>query len=104
MRARRRCGSLIGLPSSATVWKRKRRSDTKNRRVGKGALAPCPPSITDATLEWWARFALPTLRSKRASRFSITPRRRDGVQLIVAEHMRHEARRSKDFRECHIAD
>ena len=31
------------------------------RRVGKGALAPCPPSITSA-LRWWARcrFAHPT--------------------------------------------
>src|SRR5580698_2775393 len=25
----------------------------RNRRVGKGALAPCPPS----TAKWWARFA-----------------------------------------------
>ena len=28
-----------------------------SRGVGKGALAPCPPSDN-----WWARFALPTLR------------------------------------------
>src|SRR2546421_255946 len=28
----------------------------------KGALAPCPPSIPDRRREWWARFALPTLR------------------------------------------
>ena len=27
MRARRRCGWRIGLPSSATVWKRRRRSE-----------------------------------------------------------------------------
>jgi hypothetical protein len=33
-----------------------------SRRVGKGALAPCPPSILDRHLEWWARlrFAHPT--------------------------------------------
>ena len=31
-------------------------------RVGKGALSPCPPSIRDDPREWWARFALPTLR------------------------------------------
>ena len=33
----------------------------QNRRVGKGALAPCPPCIY-GSLEWWARCALPTLR------------------------------------------
>src|SRR6185295_895120 len=34
----------------------------KSRRVGKGALAPCPPSILDRDAEWWARlrFAHPT--------------------------------------------
>ena len=32
------------------------------RRVGKGALATCPPSITDRASKWWARYALPTLR------------------------------------------
>src|SRR5262249_32825853 len=31
-------------------------------RVGKGALAPCPPSLA-AARERWARFALPTLPS-----------------------------------------
>jgi hypothetical protein len=31
--------------------------------VGKGASAPCPPSITGRASKWWARFALPTLRS-----------------------------------------
>jgi hypothetical protein len=30
--------------------------------VGKGAPATCPPSITDIVAQWWARFALPTLR------------------------------------------
>src|SRR5215216_5885400 len=30
-----------------------------SRRVGKGALATCPPSIGDHVLKWWARFALP---------------------------------------------
>ena len=32
------------------------------RRVGKGTLAPCPPSKAFRS-RWWARFALPTLRS-----------------------------------------
>src|SRR5215212_5536842 len=32
------------------------------RRMGKGALATCPPSITNHDLKWWARyrFAYPT--------------------------------------------
>src|SRR6185312_12852993 len=33
-----------------------------NTRVGKGALAPCPPSIGSTTRDWWARCALPTLQ------------------------------------------
>ena len=33
------------------------------RRVGKGASAPCPPSLQIVARQWWARFALPTLRS-----------------------------------------
>ena len=37
--------------------------ERRSRRVGKGALATCPPSITDHALKWWARFALPTLRT-----------------------------------------
>src|SRR3954463_10978085 len=32
------------------------------RRGGKGAVAPCPPSIPVHYRRWWARFALPTLR------------------------------------------
>jgi hypothetical protein len=32
-------------------------------RVGKGALAPCPPSIEVRYPEWWARYALLTLRN-----------------------------------------
>src|SRR5580698_7535792 len=36
------------------------------RRVGKGALAPCPPKFMVA-LSWWARFALPTLHSSLRS-------------------------------------
>src|ERR1700737_1354247 len=36
-------------------------------RVGKGALAPCPPSI-HIVVEWWARFALPTLQPDFARR------------------------------------
>jgi hypothetical protein len=34
-------------------------------RVGKGALAPCPPSILDRAPEWWARLRFahpPSLR------------------------------------------
>src|SRR4051794_29875192 len=38
-----------------------RSSRAMNRRVGKGALAPCPPSIIERTAKWWARCALPTL-------------------------------------------
>ena len=33
-------------------------------RVGKGALAPCPPSYDERREKWWARFALPTLQMK----------------------------------------
>jgi hypothetical protein len=36
---------------------------SQGRRVGKGALATCPPSITECVSLWWARFALPTLRA-----------------------------------------
>jgi hypothetical protein len=36
---------------------------SQSRKVGKGAPAPCPPfSESNAFVEWWARFALPTLR------------------------------------------
>jgi hypothetical protein len=35
----------------------------RSRRVGKGALAPCPPILLDES--WWARCALPTLRNSR---------------------------------------
>src|SRR5215207_5028952 len=35
-------------------------------RVGKGASAPCPPSIRIVSLKWWARFALPTLRTTKS--------------------------------------
>src|SRR3954452_13918182 len=41
-----------------------------SRRVGKGALVPCPPSLSKQDGFWWARFALPTLRY----RASLTPR------------------------------
>src|SRR6202158_5592700 len=43
-----------------------RRSNSRAYRlgVGKGARAPCPPhENSDVVLRWWARFALPTLRS-----------------------------------------
>src|SRR3954454_24079046 len=33
------------------------------RRVGKGALAPCPPCLS-VDRRWWARFALPTLQEQ----------------------------------------
>src|SRR6185369_13782477 len=35
---------------------------TRGPRVGKGALAPCPPSLQVSLREGWARCALPTLR------------------------------------------
>jgi len=31
-------------------------------RVGKGALCAVPTICLDLSVEWWARFALPTLR------------------------------------------
>src|SRR3954469_17492166 len=34
-----------------------------SRRVGKGALAPCPPCLS-VDRRWWARFALPTLQEQ----------------------------------------
>ncbi|MGY3123371.1 AhpD family alkylhydroperoxidase [Bradyrhizobium sp. S3.14.4] len=47
----------------ARRWRRpQRRLARKSRRVGKGALAPCPRLLTPSLKEWWARFALPTLR------------------------------------------
>ena len=34
--------------------------------MGKGAIAPCPPCANGAVARsWWARFALPTLRTER---------------------------------------
>src|SRR5437588_11209553 len=36
--------------------------------------------------------------------FSITTRRRNRMQPVVAKHMRHESRRTEDFRERYIAD
>src|ERR1700733_4558031 len=47
---------------------RSRINDRAITRVGKGALAPCPPPFSDRN-GWWARFALPTLRHRQ---FGIT--------------------------------
>src|SRR5215204_6061178 len=33
---------------------RVRRRHARYRRVGKGAIAPCPPSIIDRASKWWA--------------------------------------------------
>src|ERR1700754_2823698 len=48
------------------------REGANNRRVGKGALAPCPPFLIQMRAERWARprthsrpVALPTLRAVR---------------------------------------
>ena len=40
------------------------------RRVGKGALAPCPPFLPCP--RWWARFALPTLQAPHHEETEIT--------------------------------
>src|SRR5438874_2661752 len=42
--------------------------DEENRRVGKGALAPCPPSIHDRDLNGGHASALPTLPTEIAER------------------------------------
>ena len=47
-------------------------SEAKLRRVGKGALAPCPPITTCSTR--WARFALPTLRISQTCSLILTAR------------------------------
>src|SRR5579859_1465270 len=47
-----------GTHNHRTLWSQRRWC--RIRRVGKGALAPCPPLIDEA--KRWARFALPTLR------------------------------------------
>jgi hypothetical protein len=40
-------------------------------RVGKGALfAPCPPSIPNRSLEWWARFRLRSMSYRGRGRFA----------------------------------
>jgi hypothetical protein len=38
--------------------------------VGKGAKAPCPPSIRSTPREWWARFRLRSLSYGETSRFA----------------------------------
>ena len=49
---------------------RRRAESVGGSRVGKGALAPCPPSIDGLEREWWARCALPTLRSQRLAQLN----------------------------------
>src|SRR5204863_7044167 len=53
---------------------------SRNRRVGKGAFAPCPPSLAPVQ-ERWARFALPTLRELR---------RATSVALHLPSNAEHE--------------
>jgi hypothetical protein len=43
----------------------------QKRRVGKGALCAVPTTCLDPCDEWWARFALPTLR-KFLSRYFVS--------------------------------
>ena len=38
------------------------RGATKHSRVGKGALAPCPPSINESQCEWWERYRFAYLK------------------------------------------
>jgi hypothetical protein len=77
-----------------TAWKRKRRSGTKNRRVGKALLRRAHRTHASLLMVGTLRFAHPTpLRGGR----SITPRGGDGVHAVVTEHMRREAGRAKDF-------
>ena len=48
------------------------------RRVGKGALAPCPPH----GVNWWARCALPTLRKSPISNARSSSRREASEALM----------------------
>jgi len=53
----------------------------QNRRVGKGALAPCPPSASRGNR--WARFALPTLPCRVGAPFPmLTASRRRGCRSV----------------------
>src|SRR4051794_32342119 len=55
-----------GSARAPAIRCRSRLSQRWNRRwVGKGALAPCPPFLGNHWREWWARYALPTLRQLR---------------------------------------
>jgi len=47
--------------------------------VGKGALAPCPPSLSVAK-DTWARFALPTLRHGSSHTFGVIARLDRAIQ------------------------
>jgi len=57
-----RCAALSQASSSCGAADRRRSGRRLICRVGKGALATCPPSTPDHAPWWWARFALPTLR------------------------------------------
>src|SRR3954469_2172445 len=62
---------MVGTPPDAFASGCFAHPTKRRRRVGKGALAPCPPSwFPDAGIEWWAHrrthsrpVALPTLRN-----------------------------------------
>ena len=54
-------------------------SQIRYRRVGKGALAPCPPSLSVAK-DTWARFALPTLRHGSSHTFGVIARLDRAIQ------------------------
>ena len=51
----------------------------------KGALAPCPPSIPDRDAEWWARFALPTLRNHEFAELTQRPRMHPPAGMIAPD-------------------
>ena len=63
----------IALELTAAVLIMIRGRKAKIRRVGKGALAPCPPSILQYRCKWWARFALPTLQERSYTSSDASP-------------------------------
>src|SRR3954471_8590045 len=72
---------------------------TKLRRVGKGALATCPPSVTEHAARWWARFALPTLRQRSDLQGSSTSKRRisavdyEAIRSVIRRRLAHDVHR-----------
>jgi transposase len=68
-----------------TARRANHRPDTVQlRRVGKGALAPCPPSSPRRS--WWARYALPTLRiSPRHCEPTGRAKREPGMTTCLAQ-------------------